>query len=217
MHFLLSQLQNYLRPNCGAKHAYLPIIRKVHRINAIIYERSTNLRILRSKFNSNIVLQLALLISFMAMAASISFASEPNPSIKEEKFSIVINAANKTDPRSPRIKLLLKQLYLKMKSEWPQGMKAEPIARPLDSNEQIAFTQVLLNMTEAELADYWLTLKQRTGQTQPRPVSSDTVLFKLLSKRKGAFSIVNQDVVESLPKNVVVLLTISSNDYAVMR
>ena len=55
-----SQLQNSLRPNCGAKYAYLPIIRKVHRINAMhIYERSTNLRILRSKFNSNIVLQLA--------------------------------------------------------------------------------------------------------------------------------------------------------------
>ena len=34
-----SQLQNSLRPDCGEKHAYLPIVRKVHRINAMhIYE-----------------------------------------------------------------------------------------------------------------------------------------------------------------------------------
>ena len=39
MPILQSQLQNSLRSNCGAKHAYLPIVRKVHRINAMhIYE-----------------------------------------------------------------------------------------------------------------------------------------------------------------------------------
>ena len=78
--FLLSQLQNSLRSNCGEKHAYLPIIRKVHRINAMhIYERSTNLRILRSKFNSNIVLQLALLLFVFGLTPYDGYASAVTP------------------------------------------------------------------------------------------------------------------------------------------
>ena len=147
------------------------------------------------------------------MVTGISLASDQNSLVKEGRFSIVVNAENKIDPLNPSTKVLIKQLYLKMKSEWPQGMRAEPIARPPDSDEQINFIQHVLGMTEAELADYWLSVKQRTGQTRPRAVSSNKVLFKLLSKHKGAFSIVDNDAVKSLPENVVVLVTID-NEYS---
>ena len=147
----------------------------------------------------------------LILIATISLAAEPDPSLRDGKYSIVINAENKTDPQSLDATVLLKQLYLKMKPKWPQGMKAEPIARPPDREEQIALTQTILGMTETELANYWLRLKQRTGQTPPRSVVSETTLFKLISKHKGAFSIVDNTMLEHLPKNVAIFTEIAIN------
>ncbi len=125
----------------------------------------------------------------------------------KKQYSIVINAKNA--PSNGNSNDLIRQLYLKLRSEWPAGQKAKPFSRPPDSAEQIALLKHILDMTETELANYWLSLKQRTGQTPPRSVSSTRILFKLISKYEGAFSIVDTDLITTLPDDVIILATIS--------
>ena len=146
---------------------------------------------------------------FIFFLFSISiWANEPNPSLNNEvNYSVIINRNNKTSSAS--VLSLLKQLYLRKKSEWPNGIKAKPIGRPLDSQEHAYFLKLVLGMSEADYAEYWLSLKQRTGQTSPRSVSSNKVLLKLISKYKGAFSIVDTKKLDILPEDLTIITTLT--------
>lgn len=121
-------------------------------------------------------------------------------------FAVVINAQNTYSGDAATTQSLLKRLYLKQLTAWPDKAAASVYAAPDDSPEMQAFRSQVLGMTEAELADYWLGLKQKTGETPPRDMKSGTTLFKLIGKYPGAYGIVAKDALGSNPDGVKVLL-----------
>jgi len=120
------------------------------------------------------------------------------------RYVIVANAANKTPPAEA--KDLVKQLFLKNRTQWPGNLEALPFARPAGSPEQAAFYGKVLGLSDSEVAQHWISLKQRTGATRPREISSDSMALKMVEKYEGAFVIVNQEAAAAADKSKIIIL-----------
>lgn len=120
------------------------------------------------------------------------------------RYVIVANAANKTSPAEA--KDLVKQLFLKNRTQWPGNIEALPFDRPAGSPEQAAFFSKVLGLSDSEVAQHWISLKQRTGATRPREISSDSMALKMVEKYEGAFVVVNREAAAAADKSKVVVL-----------
>ena len=119
-----------------------------------------------------------------------------------QNFAIVVNAENTSEADISAIK----SLYLKQRTSWPDGLSADPFARSADSAEQAAFLSEVLGMSQADLDQYWLSEKSKTGLAGPRAVGSSSILMRQIKRKKGAFGVVTSGEVASLPEGVKVLL-----------
>ena len=112
---------------------------------------------------------------------------------EEPAFAVVVNVANECKLEGEAVTGLVKKLFLKQLTKWPDGLDARPYARERGA-EQAAFLQQVLCMEEAELARHWLKMKTMNGTTPPRSVGSDRMLLKYVEKHDGAFGVVALDV-----------------------
>ena len=131
---------------------------------------------------------------------------------KSEVFAVVVNAQLpelETVQALPDVQKqkLIRQLYLKERTFWPQGTPAAPMARPAGRRIQDAFTSVILEMQENQLTSHWSKVKQISGTSSVRAINRDRTLLRLIEKKPGAFGVVKQKALDViLPDNVQVLL-----------
>jgi len=119
------------------------------------------------------------------------------------EYYLIVNAANDTSAD----KDVVKRLFLKQQTSWPNGVSADPFDRSEGDAARNAFLQNVLGMTETELNAHWLQLKQTKGETPPRQVGSDNIIVRAVATKEGAFGFV--DDASSLPADVKVLFTFS--------
>ncbi|MCA8974938.1 MAG: hypothetical protein KDC98_09460 [Planctomycetes bacterium] len=112
---------------------------------------------------------------------------------KKEVLVVVVHATNAIACTEPEAKVLIKKLFLKTLTQWPDGTRARPYARESSSAAQISFVGTLLGMNDAELARHWLRVKNMNGSTPPKDVASDRMMLKYVARHKGAFGIVAKD------------------------
>lgn len=123
------------------------------------------------------------------------------------EFAVVVNAGNQYSGGESDAKEMVKQLFLKNRSRWPGNTEAKPLGRRADSPPHKAFLEKVLKMSEAQLAQHWLSLKQKTGQTPPRAIGSDKMLIKMVAKYQGGFSVVSKEAADGAGNKVKVLFT----------
>lgn len=146
-------------------------------------------------------------ISLVAAVLCAIFAVATIRSKAAGEYAIVTNASNSYRADESTLRTVLKQLYLKQRSQWPNSIAAKPFGRPAGSSEHQVWLSHILGLRQSELAKHWLSLKQRNGETAPQEVESDEILLKLVAKYPGAFGVVPRDKASSA-RGVVVLLTI---------
>ncbi|MCR9243563.1 MAG: hypothetical protein NXI31_00920 [bacterium] len=112
----------------------------------------------------------------------------------------MINTKNPFGKTGAAARTTIKQLFLKGKSQWPNGKVAKPYARRATSSEQAAFQKSLLGMKDSELARHWLRIKNLNGQTPPKAVGSDRLLLKFVARHEGAFGVVRRSAVKGNSK-----------------
>ena len=100
---------------------------------------------------------------------------------------------------------LIRLLYLKELSDWPDGRVARPIGRPADSEAHQRFLEAILDMDSRRLEAHWASLKQRTGQGAVRAISSDAHTVVLLKRFEGAFAVLPTGIAEADPELIVLL------------
>lgn len=104
-------------------------------------------------------------------------------------------------------KSVIKQLYLKQRSRWPNGTLATPYSRPSYSKSAEAFLSRILEMEPVGIDQYWLQLRQITGEAPPRVISRDKALIRLVHKKPGHFGVVSKKALKNTDyKNVRVIL-----------
>ena len=138
---------------------------------------------------------------FIVLLSLLTFIQH-SPAAIAEGYVIVVNAANSSNADTDEIK----NLFLKKRTIWSDGITAEPMARGHGSAEQEAFLKYVLGMTQTELDSYWASEKSKTGTTAPREVRSKNILLRQISRKDGSFGVLRKEDATSLPDSVKILM-----------
>lgn len=118
-----------------------------------------------------------------------------------QDYAIVVNVKN---PATGNISYReIKNIYLKIKTTWPDGTQASPFGRPDDDPAQQAFIEHVLDLSQHELDQHWASEKSKTGGTGPREVGSDNILLRQIARKPGGIGVVSVDA--KLPPGVKIL------------
>ncbi|MEQ8387926.1 MAG: hypothetical protein RLP16_06510 [Alphaproteobacteria bacterium] len=142
---------------------------------------------------------------YFISAVTAVFLTAAGGTAQAEDFILVVNSANPIAAGGDT-KTVIKRLYLKQMSEWPHGEKSIVFDREPDSAAYQGFIASVLGMSQAELDDHWLRLKQTTGDTPPRSVGSARILVRQIEKNAGALSYMPASEAEDLGEGVKILL-----------
>lgn len=122
----------------------------------------------------------------------------PTPAAKPVVYVLVVNAGNKVDLDEAAARQLVRKLFLKDLTQWPDGSEARPYQREGSSAPQEAFVKRVLDMSAAELARHWMRLKNGNGTTPPKEVDTDRMVLKYVARHLGAFGVVPLDAVKDV-------------------
>ena len=112
------------------------------------------------------------------------------PQDDKATYAVVVNTKNACKETGDKVKAIVKKLFLKQLTQWPDGTDARPYARKQGTAETTEFTKSVLGMSDAELARHWLKLKNMDGTTPPKAVGSDRMILKYVAKHEGALGVV---------------------------
>ncbi len=118
-----------------------------------------------------------------------------------ETFLVVINASNRISGSDAELREVVRQLYLKEESRWPDDLPSLPIARPAKNPATSAFTEAVLGVSPEDLETHWA----EAGAKPPGAIGPVRDLLRQISRNKGAFSVVASAEAEKLPAKVRVL------------
>jgi hypothetical protein len=118
-----------------------------------------------------------------------------------ETFLVVINAGNRISGSDAELREVVRQLYLKEESRWPNDLPSLPIARPAKNPATSAFTEAVLGVSPEDLETHWA----EAGAKPPGAIGPVRDLLRQISRNKGAFSVVAAAEAEKLPAKVRVL------------
>ena len=122
------------------------------------------------------------------------------------EYAVIVNAGNDYAAAEGDMKTVVRRIYLKQQTNWPNGVKAAPFSRGEDA-AQTAFNKVVLDMSNAAHSDYWIKKKQTEGTVAPRAIGSTSILSRQIARRDGGVSVVPAS--DALPDQVRVLFTFS--------
>ncbi|MBK8098176.1 MAG: hypothetical protein IPK26_13775 [Planctomycetes bacterium] len=137
-------------------------------------------------------------LPMLVIAAILGRAQDPAPPKNTTTYVVVVNAKNAATETGDAAKAVVKKLFLKDLTQWPDGAEAKPYRRPDKSGAHDAFQQLVLGMSDAELARHWLRVKNQDGTTPPKEVDSDRMVLKYVARYPGAFGIVPKDAVKGV-------------------
>lgn len=119
----------------------------------------------------------------------------------EEKYVIIVNSQNNASADLGELKLL----FMKKKGNWSNGFAVKPYFRKKNSKAQNAMIQKVLGISNVQLEQHWLSLKQKTGKTAPRVIKSDKLLIKFIAKNKGSLGVISKKFAAKLGDKVKIL------------
>lgn len=122
--------------------------------------------------------------------------AKPKPELPKVTYVLVVNASNTAAEAGEAARSVVKRLFLKDLTQWPDGTEAKPYRRPDGTDAQRAFLAAVLAMSDAELARHWLRIKNQDGSTPPKEVDSDRMALKYVARYAGAFCVVPKEAVK---------------------
>lgn len=134
----------------------------------------------------------------LAFLASLTVIVYPTIACAGEQFFVVVNAENKISNDSETLHRTLRRIYLKEITSWPNGDSSIFFARPEQTLEEQVFRQMILNMDDDALQEYWTRLKQIKGETPPRAVSSTRILLRQLQRKTNAVGVISKNEFDAL-------------------
>jgi ABC-type phosphate transport system substrate-binding protein len=120
---------------------------------------------------------------FKRILFSILFISFSAVLVNADPIVVIIN---KDNPVSALKKSEVERYFLLKSQSWPSGEKVQPINRNNKSKLKQAFIGSALNMSMSKYQDYWLSLKQTTGEREPKSLKSNKFVLKIVGKKKNA-------------------------------
>jgi ABC-type phosphate transport system substrate-binding protein len=120
---------------------------------------------------------------FKRILFSILFISFTAVSVNADPIVVILN---KDNPISSLKKSDVERFFLLKSQSWPSGEKVRPVNRDNKSKLKKAFVESVLNMSMSKYQDHWLSLKQTTGEREPKSLRSNKFVLKIVGKKKNA-------------------------------
>ena len=130
-----------------------------------------------------------------------------SPCLAENSFAVIVNRANPLSGAHEELSSLVARLFLKQQRVWPNQVLSRVYDREPSSPEHQKFVEAILKMSEGRLSVHWVKMKQVSGETPPRVIRSDKILFRFIEKHKGGVGIVKSSEAQNLPSSLKILFT----------
>lgn len=125
-----------------------------------------------------------------------------------DEFALVVHPSNPALAAGTPAQELVRRMYLDSGGRWTPGdIEGMPFRRPQMSDEQVAFRQHILGMSDVEVADHWAEIRKTRGFDPPRTIQADEVLIRLIANHPGAFGVVKRSQAESASGQIAILFT----------
>jgi hypothetical protein len=128
-----------------------------------------------------------LLLAVVAATAAISWQASSHADTDE--LYVVVNKAN---PVSSMSQEDLRPLFQTTKSQWNDGVKADPINLLDDDPARQQFDQAVLGLDPDRVARYWIDRKIRGGERPPRKLASASAAARSVGNERGAVAYVHR-------------------------
>ncbi|MEW6741456.1 MAG: substrate-binding domain-containing protein [Planctomycetota bacterium] len=99
------------------------------------------------------------------------------------QIAIVVNKNNPTKSAS---KAELQRIFLKKQAKWSDGSPITVLERTASDPIKTKFSDLVLEMTQAELTEYWLNLKLTRGISAPESYASARLVTRYIERAQGA-------------------------------
>ena len=110
----------------------------------------------------------------------------------------VVVIVNKDNPTASLSASDVQKYFLNKTKNWPSGGKVKPINRNDESSVKKDFVSSALGMSLQDYQQYWMGVKQRSGETEPKVVRSNKFVLKIVGKSKVAIGYLPASYFEKL-------------------
>ncbi len=111
--------------------------------------------------------------------------------------SIVV-IVNKENPVNSLTVDEVRRYFLLDSKNWPSGSKIKPINLHKSSTTKNYFLNKILKMTLNDYDHFWLSMKQKSGETEPKTVKSNKFVLKIVGKDAKAIGYLPEDYFNKL-------------------
>jgi hypothetical protein len=135
----------------------------------------------------------------IGLAASVFWASRQAFGSHKEEFVVIVHPSNRFDSLS---RSKLSYAFLRKVSRWPWGAEVAPA--DLAANEPIRreFVQQVLQMTEEELAGYWIDQRATRGVSPPAEVRDAAAAKLWVAARSGGIAYIPSSALDGIVKAI---------------
>jgi ABC-type phosphate transport system substrate-binding protein len=105
---------------------------------------------------------------------------------------------NKKNPASSISAGEARRFFLLDSKSWSSGGKIKPINRNKTSKVKKSFISSVLKMSPEDYEQHWISLKQKSGETEPKNVRSNKFVLKIVGKDANAIGYLPEDYFNNL-------------------
>ena len=127
-------------------------------------------------------------------------------------YLVLVNANNRYNAVDADMVAMVRRLYLRDETAWPDSFNIDPFGRLGGSDAQRAFRALVLGMTHDEEGAHWRRLNAASGEAPPKVFFQPRDLVRAIAKHKGGLGVVAAWEVSKLPAKVRVLFAFSARE-----
>ena len=136
---------------------------------------------------------------YIGITAGILWSAHRGLATLKDDFVVIAHPSNRFDLLS---RSKLSYLFLRKVSRWPWGAEVAPT--DLASNRPIRrrFVEEVLQMTEEQLAEYWIDQRATRGVSPPGEVRDDAAVKLWVASRPGGIGYISGSALDSTVKAI---------------
>jgi hypothetical protein len=136
---------------------------------------------------------------YLRLAASVLWASRQALGGLQEKFVVIVHPSNRFDTLS---RSKVSYLFLRKVSRWPSGAEVGAIDLPANQPIRREFVQQVLQMSEEQLAEYWIDQRATRGVSPPLQVRDAAAAKLWVAAKPGGIAYIPSSALDGTVKAI---------------
>jgi hypothetical protein len=136
---------------------------------------------------------------YMRLGAVIFWASRQAVGSRKEELVVIVHPSNRFDALS---RTKVSYLFLRKVSRWPWGAEVAPVDLVGYEPFRREFVQLVLRMTEEQLAEYWIDQRATRGISPPVEVRDAAAAKHWVAEKPGGIAYIPASALDGTVKAI---------------